>query len=44
MVVIQVPCERGREQADRGDDQTAGEQTADEQNTSRSTIHRWIPV
>ena len=44
MVVIQAPRERHREHDDRGDDQTASEQTADEQNTLSSTIHRRIPI
>ena len=44
MMVVQVPCERRREHADRGDDQTAGEQTADEQNNFRSTFHRGLPI
>lgn len=41
MMVIQAPCEceRHREHNDRGDDQTA-----DEQNTLSSTIHRRIPI
>jgi hypothetical protein len=44
MMVIQAPRERHREHNDRGDDQTASEQTADEQNTLSSTIHRRIPI
>ena len=39
MMVIQAPCERHREHNDHGDDQTA-----DEQNTLSSTIHRRIPI
>jgi len=39
MMVIQAPCEHHREHGDRGDDQTA-----DEQNTLSSTIHRRIPI
>jgi hypothetical protein len=40
MTVIQAPCERHREPNDRG----GGDQTADEQNTLSSTIHRRIPI
>jgi len=38
-MVIQAPCERPRQHNDRRDGQTA-----DEQNTLRSTIHRRIPI
>jgi hypothetical protein len=44
MMVIQAPRERHREHNDCGDDQTASEQTANEQNTLSSTIHRRIPI
>jgi hypothetical protein len=44
MRAIQAACDRHRQHNDRGDEQTAGEQTADQNDTLSSTLHGRIPV